>query len=184
MTRCRVVLVCRRLRKRRMRMWPRCIPAPTRVSSACSSRSVVRARVAAFGLGRLAGRTQQHQSEQPELTAAAVAVAAALRTLPVSQRAVVIFHHVTDLPVEQVANELKVPVGTVKSRLSRVGPRSRLCSPSTRRHLMSDLTEALTRSVEGETPTTPPPFNGVDVRARCKPRSRSPPILRQLRRGV
>jgi len=78
-----------------------------------------RAKVATFGLRRLAGRAQQHQTAQLELTAAAVAVSAALRTLPVSQRAVVILHHVLDLPLEQVAQELKVPVGTVKSRLSR-----------------------------------------------------------------
>ncbi len=78
-----------------------------------------RAKVATFGLRRFAGRAQQHQPEQPELTAAAVAVSAALRCLPVAQRAVVILHHVMDLPVEQVANELRVPVGTVKSRLSR-----------------------------------------------------------------
>jgi len=78
-----------------------------------------RARVATLGLRRLAGRAQQHEPEQPELTTAAIAVSAALRTLPVSQRAVVILHHVMDLPVEQVAKELEVPVGTVKSRLSR-----------------------------------------------------------------
>lgn len=78
-----------------------------------------RAKVAALGLSRLAGRVQRHEPEQPELTAAAVLVSAALGTLPVAQRAVVILHHVMDLPVEQVASELGVPVGTVKSRLSR-----------------------------------------------------------------
>ena len=46
--------------------------------------------------------------------------AARLRSAPpVSQPAVVILHHVMELPVEQVASELGVPVGTVKSRLSR-----------------------------------------------------------------
>lgn len=30
-----------------------------------------------------------------------------------------VLHHCLDLPVEQVATELGVPVGTVKSRLSR-----------------------------------------------------------------
>lgn len=78
-----------------------------------------RATVATFGLHRLAGRAQQHQPDQPELSADALAVSSALRTLPVSQRACVILHHVMDLSVEQVAQELKVPVGTVKSRLSR-----------------------------------------------------------------
>jgi RNA polymerase sigma-70 factor (sigma-E family) len=43
----------------------------------------------------------------------------ALATLPINQRQVVVLHHMLDLPVEQVAAELGVPVGTVKSRLSR-----------------------------------------------------------------
>lgn len=78
-----------------------------------------RATAATFGLRRLAGRARQHQPEQPELSADALAVTSALRTLPVAQRACVILHHAMDLSVEQVAQELKVPVGTVKSRLSR-----------------------------------------------------------------
>jgi RNA polymerase sigma-70 factor (ECF subfamily) len=44
---------------------------------------------------------------------------AALRTLPAPQRAVVVLHHVFDLPVDAIARELGVPTGTVKSRLSR-----------------------------------------------------------------
>ena len=43
----------------------------------------------------------------------------ALRALPVAQRKVVVLHHLLDLPVEEVAAELGVPVGTVKSRLAR-----------------------------------------------------------------
>ena len=43
----------------------------------------------------------------------------ALRALPVAQRKVVVLHHLLDLPLEQVAAELGVPVGTVKSRLAR-----------------------------------------------------------------
>jgi len=43
----------------------------------------------------------------------------ALRALPVAQRKVVVLHHLLDLPVEQVAAELGLPVGTVKSRLAR-----------------------------------------------------------------
>jgi RNA polymerase sigma-70 factor (ECF subfamily) len=48
-----------------------------------------------------------------------LAVAAALRALPLAQRKVVVLHHLLDLPVERVAAELGVPVGTVKSRLAR-----------------------------------------------------------------
>ena len=48
-----------------------------------------------------------------------VAVAEALRALPVAQRQVVVLHHLIGLPVEQVAAELGVATGTVKSRLSR-----------------------------------------------------------------
>jgi RNA polymerase sigma-70 factor (ECF subfamily) len=44
---------------------------------------------------------------------------AALATLPIASRAVVLLHHVHDLPVDEVASILRVPTGTVKSRLSR-----------------------------------------------------------------
>jgi RNA polymerase sigma-70 factor (ECF subfamily) len=43
----------------------------------------------------------------------------ALRSLPVEQREVVALHHLADLPVAEIATELGLPQGTVKSRLSR-----------------------------------------------------------------
>lgn len=43
----------------------------------------------------------------------------ALRALPLAQREVVVLHYVAELPVERVAAELSLPVGTVKSRLAR-----------------------------------------------------------------
>ena len=43
----------------------------------------------------------------------------ALRSLPVAQREVVALHHLADLPVAEIAHELGLPLGTVKSRLSR-----------------------------------------------------------------
>jgi RNA polymerase sigma-70 factor, ECF subfamily len=46
-------------------------------------------------------------------------LAEALRALPMAQRKAVVLHHLLDLPVDQVAVELGVPVGTVKSRLAR-----------------------------------------------------------------
>ncbi|WP_233604374.1 RNA polymerase sigma factor [Micromonospora sp. HM5-17] len=43
----------------------------------------------------------------------------ALAGLPVGYREVIVLHYLADLPVEEVATLLGVPVGTVKSRLSR-----------------------------------------------------------------
>ena len=48
-----------------------------------------------------------------------VAVIAALRQLPDSQREVLALHYLADLPVLEVAELLGVPEGTVKSRLMR-----------------------------------------------------------------
>jgi RNA polymerase sigma-70 factor, ECF subfamily len=55
----------------------------------------------------------------PEVSEEAVAVARALQALPITQRQVIVLHHLLDLPLEQVAIDLQVPVGTVKSRLDR-----------------------------------------------------------------
>jgi RNA polymerase sigma-70 factor, ECF subfamily len=55
----------------------------------------------------------------PPISVDGLAVAAALATLPRRQRQVVVLHHVLDLPVQEVARQLAVPVGTVKSRLAR-----------------------------------------------------------------
>lgn len=43
----------------------------------------------------------------------------ALAGLPAAYREVIVLHHLADLPVDEVATLLGVPVGTVKSRLSR-----------------------------------------------------------------
>ena len=43
----------------------------------------------------------------------------AIRALGPDQRTVVVLHYLADLPVEEIATVLEVPVGTVKSRLSR-----------------------------------------------------------------
>jgi RNA polymerase sigma-70 factor (ECF subfamily) len=48
-----------------------------------------------------------------------VALIAALAKLPADQRVAIVLHHLTDLPVAEVARETGVPVGTVKARLSR-----------------------------------------------------------------
>jgi RNA polymerase sigma-70 factor (ECF subfamily) len=48
-----------------------------------------------------------------------VALVAALRKLPESQRRALVLHHIADLPVQEVAREVGAPEGTVKARLSR-----------------------------------------------------------------
>jgi len=70
---------------------------------------------------RTARRLLSHEPHESEPVEAgdAVDVSRALATLPFSQRQVVVLHHLLDLPVELVAAELGVPVGTVKSRLAR-----------------------------------------------------------------
>ena len=58
----------------------------------------------------------------PEVLGASVealALAEALRTLPIRQRQVLVLHYLVDLPVDQVAHTLSMPEGTVKSLLSR-----------------------------------------------------------------
>ena len=55
----------------------------------------------------------------PPLSPDHVALVTALRTLPADQRRALVLHHVVDLPVADVAHEMGVAVGTVKSWLSR-----------------------------------------------------------------
>ena len=66
-------------------------------------------------LVRLRADLEVRQAAPPEVPG----LMDALRALPIDQRKVVVLHHLLDLPVEQVAAELGVPVGTVKSRLAR-----------------------------------------------------------------
>ncbi|WP_410786869.1 RNA polymerase sigma factor [Kribbella sp. C-35] len=58
------------------------------------------------------------------LSADRVALVDALRQLPYEQREAIVLHHIVDLPVGEIAVQLRVPEGTVKARLSR--GRSRL----------------------------------------------------------
>ncbi|MGI8691795.1 MAG: SigE family RNA polymerase sigma factor [Geodermatophilaceae bacterium] len=57
--------------------------------------------------------------EMPPVGDPGVDLVRALARLPLPQRQVVVLHYLYDLRIETVANELGVPVGTVKSRLSR-----------------------------------------------------------------
>jgi RNA polymerase sigma-70 factor (ECF subfamily) len=55
----------------------------------------------------------------PPLSENALVVAAALRTLPLAHRQVLVLHYLADLPVDQIAGELGIPSSTVRGRLAR-----------------------------------------------------------------
>jgi len=86
-------------------------------------RTVAR-RIAVSGWRRARNRLVAHRRHGPPPAvrgpdADTVALVAALAKLPVDQRVAIVLHHLTDLPVAEVARETGVPVGTVKARLSR-----------------------------------------------------------------
>ncbi len=55
----------------------------------------------------------------PEVDESHVALVTALRQLPEAQRRVLVLHHIADLSVQDVAQEVGAPEGTIKARLSR-----------------------------------------------------------------
>ena len=55
----------------------------------------------------------------PPLSEDALVVAAALRTLSLAHRQVLVLHYLADLPVDQIAAELGIPSSTVRGRLAR-----------------------------------------------------------------
>ncbi|MDT7572232.1 MAG: hypothetical protein QOE05_2406 [Actinomycetota bacterium] len=55
----------------------------------------------------------------PEPSADRLDVDAAMQHLPVDHRVVLVLHHGLGLPLADVAREVGIPIGTVKSRLSR-----------------------------------------------------------------
>ena len=69
--------------------------------------------------GRVALRRHGGQPDVAEPTVDVVDVVRALSVLPVTLRQVVVLHYLLGHEVAAVAAELQVPVGTVKSRLSR-----------------------------------------------------------------
>lgn len=75
-----------------------------------------RQQVAARMLGRL-GAGSETDAAGPDGTG--VDLDRALAALSTTHRAVLVLHHGADLPLDEVAELLGVPVGTVKSRLSR-----------------------------------------------------------------
>lgn len=52
-------------------------------------------------------------------SAAGVTVDAVLAALSLEHRQVLVLHHGLDLSIDEIARELRIPAGTVKSRLSR-----------------------------------------------------------------
>ena len=55
----------------------------------------------------------------PPASVEAMALAQALRTLPMHQRQAIVLHHLVDLPIDEVAAILGTRTGTVKSWLAR-----------------------------------------------------------------
>jgi RNA polymerase sigma factor (sigma-70 family) len=68
---------------------------------------------------RLLARLGTRRAPDAELDPQDRAVVEALGRLPLAMREVLVLHHCLDLPVETVATQTGVSVGTVKSRLSR-----------------------------------------------------------------
>ena len=62
----------------------------------------------------------------------------ALKSLPLPFRQVLVLHYLADLPVERIAGEFGIAVGTAKSRLARAR-------------------QALARQLVDRSPTPPPP---------------------------
>jgi RNA polymerase sigma-70 factor, ECF subfamily len=61
-------------------------------------------------LGRLGNPLQL-----PAVSVEQLALAQALRALPISHRQVIVLHYLADLPIQEIAGVLSVPPGTVKS---------------------------------------------------------------------
>ena len=55
----------------------------------------------------------------PEPSPDNLALVNALRRIPMAQRQAIVLHHLCDKSFDEVANEVGVPVGTVKTRLAR-----------------------------------------------------------------
>lgn len=89
--------------------WVRAVAVRTLVSR------LRRQQVAARALAKLSGRPTDVQPPDDD----ALDVAAALAQITPTQRAVAVLYYVMDLSIEQIADELQLPRGTVKSRLAR-----------------------------------------------------------------
>jgi RNA polymerase sigma-70 factor (ECF subfamily) len=77
-----------------------------------------RARVAALAMARI-GTPPATEAPGDAGVDASLDAERLLAGLPRAFREVLVLHHALGLPLEQIAAELRIPVGTVKSRLSR-----------------------------------------------------------------
>lgn len=68
---------------------------------------------------RAPDRALSASTEAPPADESHVALVQALRQLPAAQRQALVLHHLADLAVRDVAEEVGVPEGTIKARLSR-----------------------------------------------------------------
>jgi len=58
-------------------------------------------------------------AEVAEIGAEAMLLVQALRRLPIAQREALVMYHLADMSVDQIADQVHVPPGTVKARLAR-----------------------------------------------------------------
>jgi RNA polymerase sigma-70 factor (ECF subfamily) len=85
-----------------------------RVALNLATSGLRRARRQLAALARL-----QTPTAEPPGSADRLVIEAGLRRLPLRHRQVLVLHYGADLPLEEVARQLRVPTGTVKSRLAR-----------------------------------------------------------------
>jgi RNA polymerase sigma-70 factor, ECF subfamily len=85
-----------------------------RVALNLATSGLRRTRRQLAALARLGAATVEPTQATDRLT-----IEAGLGRLPLRHRQVLVLHYAADLPVEEVARQLRVPTGTVKSRLAR-----------------------------------------------------------------
>ena len=87
-----------------------------------------------------------------------IVVREALAALPEEFRTVVVLRHIADLDYEEIAIALDIPVGTVRSRLSR----GRMHLADTLGNQLPATERQTARNPRGETPADQPPRAAVD----------------------
>jgi RNA polymerase sigma-70 factor (ECF subfamily) len=70
-------------------------------------------------LGQLMSRPDPRPASVPDMPEDRLTVHAAIRRLPMRNREVIALHYVADMSVEEIADTLRLSIGTVKSRLHR-----------------------------------------------------------------